>query len=540
MQLKEADIVFFNDISVDYIYILFGKHRVQRNRKLSLFNQVKSHLKIKYKDKYPLFEVYIREKYNIPPVTRIPESICQEWENSLMRYMKPNFYGELFRIKQKNKTKLEIYALVDDNVLEKICDSGTSMYREIQEYCQFWTRANDFCLQHDISSPVDLPLKSIKEEFRTALLTDKIIKSVDDIQVLRNDHNGYCLAYYDLDSGDLSVPTLAWDSFLAQMVSDGCRELFRAWVYSVFKGDNFGRQVLWLHGVGESGKSVIINTIYERLQKLNPLIVTTLEQINNMDKFSMSTYVQKRFAMSADTKDRALVRNGLVKNLTGTDIASSRSMGKAKEDAKVHCKLMVTSNTTPFVNTDSPEEISRLLLISLVPEQCVVAKNAWFEREIGDWQNCLRDEIDDFIRQSKVCYDKLLKKDNHNLNAYDEHEDVLAGTAYHIKRDIPLWWESCVEKTDDPNDTLQTYDLAMDYIRFIKSELKTGFNIEWRIRSFMMTFIRESKIPVTELTNFNVLLIRGYKFIKRDPAKRMTAKELIVDMIREDNAKSKV
>lgn len=527
MSLTADNRDMFSNIKMDYFNIFVRSHKLVRNRNLSPYNQLKSWFRLKrLADE---FDEYIRELNN----GKLDKAVVQEWESSLLRNMKPNFYAAMFRIKRISSTSLDIYALVGNgNQLHKICSSADAFHKDIKRYCEFWDKAHEFCNEHDVINPADMSDAEVKSGFRDALM-NKLIPEINRLEVLSNNpDSGYCLAYYDLDSGDTELPTPAWDSFLAQMVNDDCRNAFRAFVYSIFKGDNYGRQVLWLHGVGESGKSRATTAIYEFLQQINPSIVTSLEATIAMDKFSAGTYVGKRLAIAADTTDRSLVKNNLVKNLTGADIISNRGMGKAKEDARIYSKIIVTSNQLPFVNVESPEQKSRMLLISLVPEYCVDAKNKWHNMNLGDWESMLQQELPDFISQSKEAYYSFIKDDGHNLRDYDGHNEALDDTTYFVRRDLPKWWSECVEKTNDVNDTIQVKDLAYDYLRFLRGTIYVK-NGRYIALSFVTTFLRESQIPLHSLSNFAVLYITGYRFIKEDPEERQTAKEVISELMRE-------
>lgn len=527
--LKQSDKVFFAGISIDYIHLFIGKNKYIRNEKLGIYNQVKDVLK-RYKGKAELFDEYLCYWGNVPKVNA---SLIMQWESFLFKSLKPNFYANMFMIKRISNIKIDIYVRVNGgNVLEKICSSDdNNVYRSIKSYCEFWDYGNKWCMTNDVINPSDLTTQDIKADFRSTLMAN-LIPMVDNVNVLSNKLDSYCLAYYDLLQGDLKAKTPAWDNFLRQMVSDECRHAYRAWIYSLYKGDNFGRQMLWIYGVGESGKSISSNVIYNHMKGLNSQIVTTLESVDNMDKFSLSSYIDKRLVMAADTTDRGLVRNTLVKNLTGRDVASIRQMGQAKKESMVYAKVLITSNKTPFVNTESPEEVSRMLLISLIPEKCVDAKNWWYNNNLGDWDVCLKNELPDFIRQSKASYDMFLMPNGHDFRHYDKHLEVLELSRSYLRRDLPVWWDSCVEKTDNPQDTIKLSDLSRDYERFLRGEMWVDANTRFFIKSNTTTYLREIKVPLMELPNFNTIIVVGYRFKEPDSKNRVTAKDVVAEQIR--------
>lgn len=536
MSLKQSDRELFGSISIDYLHLFIRKQKYMRNDKLGIYNQLKE-IFSRHKGKVALFDEYLADWGGVAKVTA---DVVGKWEGFLYKSLKPNFYAHMFRIIRISPTKVDIYACTDGgNVLDKLCSStDNNVYQAIKFYCEFWEYANSWCLRNDVVNPADLPVTQIKADFRNTLMAN-LIPSIEGIEVLSNTMDKYCLAYYNLDSGDLTAATPAWDNFLRQMVSDECRHAYRAWIYSLFKGDNYGRQILWLHGVGESGKSVTSNVIYAYVKSLNSQIVTTLESVINMDKFSLSSYTNKRLIMAADTTDRALVRNNLVKNLTGRDVASIRDMGKGKKESMVYGKVLITSNKTPFVNTESPEEVSRMLLISLVAEKCVEAKNWWYNNNFGDWANCLKNELPDFIRQCKASYDAFLMPNGHDLKHYDKHLETLELSRSYLRRDLPVWWECCIEETGNNEDTIKLSELSRDYERFLRGEMWVDQNTRFFIKSYTTTYLREIKIHLVELPNFNTVIVVGYKFREPEPKNRVTAKEVVAEQIRKYSHETK-
>lgn len=527
--LKQADLSYFGSIRIDLLHLFIRNQKYLRNDRLGVYNQVKEILS-RVKGKAELFDEYLKEWAK---VDKLSSSVVAKWEDSLYRDTKPNFYAAMFRVLKISANHFEIYARLDGgNTLEKLCSSKDgNIYKIIKNYCEFWTYANTWCLSNDVINPADIPIGNVKSDFRSSLMAN-LIPEVKDIKVLSNNSSEYCLSYYDLTQGSLAASTPAWDNFLRQMINDECRDTYRAWVYSLYCGDNYGRQVIWLHGPGESGKTAQANVLFDDIKSLNPEIVTSLETIDNTDKFSLSTYRLKRFALAADSTDRALVRHNLVKNLTGDDTVAIREMGKTKDYARVHCKIMVTSNKTPFVNIDSPEELSRLILISLVPNQCVDAKHHWYKNYAGmDWKSALKKELPDFIRQCEAPYLERLNPDGQNFKQYDGHIKVLETAKYFVARDLPVWWNACIISTGDKSDVIKLSELSRDYERFLRGEMWVDNTMRWIIKSSTLKFLRERQVEIVEMQNFNTIFLVGYRFIIQEPKERPTANKVILDML---------
>jgi hypothetical protein len=108
---------------------------------------------------------------------------------------------------------------------------------------------------HDIAH---MPEKTAKKYLQDLIRSKSFHIDTQNIMPISNSTNEYCFSYIPLEElRELhkNQNTPAWDNFLLQFRFEAERELFMAFVYSIFKANNFGRQILWLQGAGLSGKS---------------------------------------------------------------------------------------------------------------------------------------------------------------------------------------------------------------------------------------------------------------------------------------------
>jgi hypothetical protein len=520
----------FDQIRLDMLSIYVSGKKIAISHEVGIYNQILGHFKLKNRSLSLKLDVYIAEKYNA--TVPLANSYKAKWVDELVLGSIPNLYANFFKIRRLSATVMELYTVCNGNILEYLGTSSVGLFRTIKDRCQFWDELDKFCFTHHLENPAQQTIYQLQRDFMDAI-RNKMIEEVSEIKVLSNDRDCYCLSYYDLRGGSLTAETPAWDSFLAGMNNDSCRRAFRAWVYSVFVGDNYGRQALILHGTGETGKSAVGNAIYNRLELVNPSIVTTLEEEDHMDKFSAASYVHKRLVLSADNIDRGIVRNKIFKNLTGKDKVTVREMGKDKTSAQSYAKVLITTNLSPFIDADRPEEVSRCMLITLDPIKSQLAKTIWQTERQDDWQACLADEIDDFITQSEDAYNEYLMPDLHNIRQYEGYPEVLGASLHYLKRDIPVWWDTCLVKTDKSKDIVKVTELYEDYVRFVISAIPRVVRMRWMVDKQVLAFIREIPLEIHKLENFNVSYLRGYKFKDTDKRKRITALELIDKRIEE-------
>ena len=222
-------------------------------------------------------------------------------------------------------------------------------HNHIIRYLKFSDVCNNICYTHDLTHPMDRPAREIALEIDKCVRY-RLIPEISEIKVLSNSMDGFCLGYYPLNPSLVSQPTPAWDSFISSMPVDGTRECFMAWIYSIFKDDNFGRQMMWIHGKGESGKSQVCQALFKKMQMINPDIVTALEPLGLTDRFSSASYTKKRLTIAQDCTDRLIVRHQLVKNITGNDTTAVIKKGFDKKEDNIYSKLLVTSNYSPWVS----------------------------------------------------------------------------------------------------------------------------------------------------------------------------------------------
>lgn len=524
MILKSIDIDLFQNIHIDSVYLFIGNKKIPRSS-VGIYNQVADYMNYKMSSKLKLFLEWLKQEYN---VDELDESIIKKWEEGLLLSVKKNLYGEAFRIRYKDNNKIEFYSLVDGNLIEYLSNTDdAALYRILANYLLYTPKINDICNKLDLPHPADEGhgTMHIAKEIKLALRYN-LIPRIDEYVVLSNDKKQYCLAYYNLKQGNPNAETPAWDNFLFQMESENMRECFMAWIYSVFDANNFGRQICWLQGMGDTGKSVVGNVIYKRIARLNQHVVGTLENYKYQDKFTMSSFVNKRFCLDADSQNYAIVRMGLIKNITGRDTVTIRGLNTLKTSTQIYSKILCTSNRKPYVNTNKAEELTRILYIPLNSKLCRDRYLYWFENHKNeDWQECLENEIDNFIARCKIHYDKLLNADGHNIKIYDGMIDELDDNLYALKRELPFWWNHCLVQTDKLEDIVTMEDLIADYMRYLSS-YKLSYFAKRDCRSFVFTHVRILLVPMYKLKHSNEVYIRGYTFTDSNDKNRATTEKL--------------
>jgi len=526
IHVKTSDRLMFESIHYDKAFIYIGKKdKVDYEPDAGLYNLVASHFHSK--NKLEVFHAWLLQSNKY--FNRIEPKLIQWWEESVKNIAENNIYTDTLRIKYSNKC-IEFYGLLGSNNPTELKYLTTTSNRNFRstliQYLKYDLSVIKICRKKSYK-PMAKSNMEISKEIDITMQYD-MLPIIDKIETLANDKDQYCLAYYNLEQGNPENNTPAWDSFINTMLDNGSRECFKAWLYSVFVGKNTGRQALWLYGRGNTGKSIIAETISNRLSMINEDICSNLVDTWHIDKYTSSSFVNKRFIKVPDTKDRALIRLNLLKNITGNDSINTRSMNSAEKTNKVYAKVMVTSNSRPFINTELSEELSRILFIEIDSKASYEANAAWDSNTYGNWANALLDEIDDFIVKCKTDYQSLLQKNGHDIKPYSAMIERIEEGDFFIKRDIELWWGSCVRKSDNPNAVLNLSDAAKDITRFMAPMNQSGKYTNL-IRRFLVTILRNKKVLIYDLEIANTRFIQGYEYVKSDPKYRKTVQQLIKD-----------
>lgn len=201
---------------------------------------------------------------------------------------------------------------------------------------------------------------------------------------------GFCIQRlpFDLSPG----PTPAWDEFTGRL-SDA--RLFKAFVWTGFEKKNRGRQVLWVKGDGEDGKSTAMTVLREALGAA--ATAASAAMFSSGSRFGLSALDGKRFAIVFDCKDTRLLMNEQLRNVTSGDEVIVEYKGQALETKRLNVKLVVCSNYLPDL-TGSRADVSRLILLT-------VEKS--LNRDDPSWEGRLREELPAFLASCKEAYEEL-------------------------------------------------------------------------------------------------------------------------------------
>lgn len=145
--------------------------------------------------------------------------------------------------------------------------------------------------------------------------------------------------------------------------NDDDKDIFRAYVCSIFDEHNESRQGLCLVDEGQTGKSVILNALS---QAVGDKATATLNKKNLDSEFVGSMVYGKRLVIIGDNKNPNIIQSGIIHNILGGDKISVMYKFQTPFMARVCCRMIIGANIMPEINTAATHERSRLLVLTLI------------------------------------------------------------------------------------------------------------------------------------------------------------------------------
>ena len=137
------------------------------------------------------------------------------------------------------------------------------------------------------------------------------------------------------------------------------RMLFEFMGYCMTKDVTFQKFMI-LYGLGESGKSTIINFTTDMVGRENTCSIP-LQQLS--DRFTTASLLLKILNTCGDMTNSALTDTGVIKQLTGDDMIKGEYKGGAIFFFRNHAKMMFSCNELPKVLDEKSNGFYRRLLI---------------------------------------------------------------------------------------------------------------------------------------------------------------------------------
>jgi hypothetical protein len=198
-----------------------------------------------------------------------------------------------------------------------------------------------------------------------------------------------------LETKNDDCPT--WDSFVSRTSAP---EQFKAWIWSCYDENYRGREVLWLHGAGNDGKTIAQSAITRYHEEQGQDIVASFPTGDQADvQKNAGTLIGKRICMHPDCKFSAIVTTAFVHSIVGNDMMSVRKLYQDPVNVRIFVRLWINSNYHPAIDVDKVSDMSRLLYIHVShPKEF-----------IDDMETKMVNEYPAFLKKCKESYEKISK-----------------------------------------------------------------------------------------------------------------------------------
>lgn len=160
---------------------------------------------------------------------------------------------------------------------------------------------------------------------------------------------------------DLDIAESIFYKFVLSRIpmEENRKMLFEFMGYCMTKDVTFQKFMI-LYGLGESGKSTIINFVMSMVGNENGCSIP-LQQLN--DRFTTASLLLKILNTCGDMTNAALTDTSLIKQLTGDDMLKGEYKGGAIFFFKNHAKMLFSCNELPKVLDEKSNGFYRRLLI---------------------------------------------------------------------------------------------------------------------------------------------------------------------------------
>jgi len=166
--------------------------------------------------------------------------------------------------------------------------------------------------------------------------------------------------YYDFNP---DIHCSVWEKFLNEVLPKDQQKLLQEIIGYLMLLNNSAKKFFALYGVGDSGKSLILNTIVKILGKELVTAVTLQKLANPSHRFASAALYGKLANVVGDLSSAPLKDTSLIKMLTGDDIIQAERKGLDEFEFYNKARLICSMNNLPPTYDKNNEFYNRFLII---------------------------------------------------------------------------------------------------------------------------------------------------------------------------------
>lgn len=239
-----------------------------------------------------------------------------------------------------------------------------------------------------------------------------------------------------------------WEMIMETM-SEGDREVFCSFIWSIFEPTHVGVQALWLRGHGGDGKSILQNAIAEFLTDKASF---TAEYADfSSGSFGLAGVIGKRLIYVPEVgKSARPFANSKIKSITGNDPVKVNKKFGDIQTAKLGARMWFISNFDPIIGEES-SETRRALYIAMEKRKPMSVPNL---------QGKVNAETHSFLQYCKWIYFNRTDADGFRLDQtfkiYSQVTDsYLANDQEEREEDLLYLYSDLFEFTGNEDDYIQ-------------------------------------------------------------------------------------
>lgn len=236
--------------------------------------------------------------------------------------------------------------------------------------------------------------------------------------------------------------TPTWDQFLSRL---DFPEVFMAWVWCLFEPTNNIRQVMWLRGDGNDGKSTVMNAL---INILGARYCAALQNDSENQTWFYYNVYGKRLVTYGDCKNVHLINSERVKSSTGGDYVQVEGKLINAFYGRINAKFLFASNPMPRLDLSDVSVTSRLIKLEVAPLAPDTERDNEFEKRLTAegyaFATKCRQYAEKYLSKGKtdiVLPDALVERtktdcasNDYNLVTDFIEKELEFGEGYYIKR----------------------------------------------------------------------------------------------------------
>lgn len=266
-------------------------------------------------------------------------------------------------------------------------------------------------LQYNLENPDKIIASSRK-------FMSYIIAKLDETQecrldalpkIMSNNPLEPCCKFFDIkrleESGDkykkehgVNPPTPCWDQFFARVRMQEMVPVIKAFLTGIFMDNNKTKQVLYIFGNGNDGKTQITESL---AVAMGDDVTFVLAQNMKSNQFSSFDAFGKRLFLGEELQSPNALKTGLLHAITGGSRVKMEQKGKQAFQVKSHAIGVITSNYAPNIS-DVTNQKSRLIYVEVDPPPAEL-----INKEGSNWAKGLQEEFNRMIYSGLQYYREL-------------------------------------------------------------------------------------------------------------------------------------